>query len=65
MRSFLSRCQYVKIPHIYTHGDSVRERETDHDIHIQPLADMPRDMAVERPDARIIRDDIDDKISRA
>ena len=41
-----------------------RKRETNHDIHIQPLADVPRDMAVERPDARIIRDDIDDKISR-
>ena len=39
-------------------------KKTDHDINIKPLTDMPRNMAVKRPNARIIRHEFHDDISR-
>ena len=36
---------------------------TDHDVDIEPLADMPGDMAVEWPDTWIVRDEFNDQIS--
>ena len=38
-------------------------RRTDHHVHIEPLADMPGDMAVKRPDTWIVRNVFNDKIS--
>ena len=40
-------------------------RRTDHDINVEPLADMPCDMAVQWPDTRIVRDEFNDQISGA
>ena len=40
-------------------------RRTDHDINVEPLADMPGDMAVQRPDTWIVRDEFNDQISGA
>ena len=45
-----------------SHSCLLTLRETDHDVYIEPLANMPSDMAVKWPYTRIIRENFNDYV---